>query len=104
MKGDKIMKILKYKGIVFDDWAEDQEEGKIVGYWAEICQECVEKYKDLISDDIDDGGTARGCCSIKGCSNTGEDEDRMHYYIDFKIEFVTFEEVGEDDDYDEQYI
>ena len=94
------MKVLKYKGIVFDDFDEN-DDGT---YWAEICQECVEKYWDKVKDDIDEGGTARGCCSIKGCCNTGEREDKMHYYIDFKPDFVIFEEVTEDDIYDEQYI
>ena len=95
-----MMKVLKYKGILFDDY-EQNEDGN---YWAEICQECVEKYWDLINDVIDDGGTARCCCSVKGCFNDGNDEEKMHYYIDFKSEFIRFVEVSEDECYDEQYI
>lgn len=92
-------KVLVYKGIVFDDYAQDEDGA----YWAEICPECVEKYGDLVGDVIDDGGTARGCCSVKGCYNSGE-EEKLHFYIDFKPEFVSFKEVDENDDYDEQYI
>lgn len=93
------MKVLVYKGIVFDEYTQN-EDGT---YWAEICQKCVEKHWDLVSDVIDDGVTARGCCSIKGCFNDGDAEEKMHYYIDFKPEFVSFKEVDENDDYDEQY-
>ena len=94
------MKLLIYKGIVFDDWAEDEDGG----FWAEICQECVEKHYEVIKNEIDEGGTARGCCSVKGCYNSGEDEFKMHYYIDFEPKYVSFKEVGEDESYDEQYI
>lgn len=93
------MRIIKYKGICFDDF-EQNDDGT---HWAEICRECVEKYWELVNDVIDDGGTARGCCSVKGCYNSGNAEEN-HYYIDFKTELVSFEEVGENEDYDEQYI
>lgn len=94
------MKLLNYKGLIFDDF-EQNEDGS---YWAEICEECVEKHWEKIKDDIDDGGTALGCCSLKGCENMGEDEMTSHYYIDFKTEYVSFEEVSDDELYDEQYI
>lgn len=88
------MKLLKYKGIIFDEFVEN-EDGH---YWAEICVECVEKYYDLIIDDIDDGGTARGVCSVKGCWNSGDSCEVMHYYIDFKPEYIEWVEIEEVDD------
>ena len=94
------MKVLIYKGIEFDEFTQN-EDGT---YWAEMCQECVEKYWDKIKDIIDEGGTARGYCSRKGCYNSGEDEEKMHFYIDFKSEYVSFKEVDENECYDEQYI
>lgn len=94
------MKELVYKGIVFDDYAKN-EDGT---YWAEMCVECAEKYRDILTDELDDGGTARGCCSVKGCLNSGDANEKLHFYIDFKPEFVSFREVTENDDYDEQYI
>lgn len=78
---------LEYKGIVFDDWAVDaSSEGQ--GIWAEMCECCAEKYKDLISDELDDAG-AVGVCSVKGCNIVGMDSDNeKHYYIDFKPELI----------------
>lgn len=93
------MKILKYKGIAFDDYAQN-EDGT---FWAEICQECVKKHYDTISAEIDDGGTARCFCSVKGCFNNGENAD-FHFYIDFNNENIVFEEDDESNAYDEQYI
>lgn len=94
------MKILVYKGIEFDDYTKDEDGA----YWAEICQECVEKYWDKVNEDIDDGGTARCFCSRRGCWNSGNDDESMQYYIDFKPEYVSFKEVDENDAYDKQYI
>ena len=81
------MKKLHYKGIVFDDY-EKTEDGE---YWAEICHSCVGKYHNLIKDEIDDGGTARGCCSVFGCENSGDNENVLHFYIDFDGKFVNVE-------------
>lgn len=94
------MQVLEYKGIIFDDFVRDKNGH----YWAEICHKCAEKYGDLIQDEIDDGGTARGCCSVKGCYNDGAGDEIMHYYIDFKEEFIKFNEISEDEIYDDQYI
>lgn len=81
------MKILNYKGIAFDDYALD-ENGH---YWAEMCAKCAEKYRDNITNELDDGNTAYGICSIYGCSNKGENVT-PHYYIDFDDNFISFEE------------
>lgn len=80
------MKLLKYKGILFDDW-EEEPDGSI---WAEICSECAEKYKDVLTNELDNGGTACGSCSVYECENTGEDSESLHYYIDFDITQVEF--------------
>lgn len=66
------MKHLKYKRIVFDDWGKDIDNH----YWAEMCQNCAEKYKDIISNELDDGNIALGICSVLGCSNPSK------YYFD----------------------
>lgn len=72
------MQNLIYKGIVFDEYAQDPD-GAI---WAEVCSACADRYKELICDEIDEGDTACGCCSVKGCKNNGN-HDGKHYYIDF---------------------
>lgn len=80
--------ILKYKGIAFDDYVYNED-----GYcWAEMCQECAERFGALVSEELDDGGTACGCCSVKGCDRAGNDFEKKHYYIDFDIDYISFEE------------
>ena len=80
--------ILKYKGILFDEFTTDAD-GHV---WAEICESCAEKYKKKIKKEIDDGEVACGCCSVKGCSHTGNDSNKKHFYIDFassQIRYIT---------------
>ena len=79
---------LVYKGIVFDDYTQN-EDGT---YWAEVCEECAKKFHSLLDVELDEGGTACGCCSVNGCTNSGESDSVLHYYIDFKNEEVTFRE------------
>lgn len=74
---------IEYKGIVFDEWTADEN-----GIWGEMCQCCTEKYKELLSDELDDGG-GMGACSVKGCGVVGADTDyEHHYYVDFKPELI----------------
>jgi hypothetical protein len=82
------MKVLEYKEIVFDDFEQD-ENGN---YWAEICQECAQKYQEKIATEIDDGGTARGICGVAGCCNDGNDAP-LHFYIDFPKGQANFAEI-----------
>lgn len=82
------MRILRYKGIAFDEWTKDE-----FGVWAEICQECAEKHWDSIKDVIDEGTSAIGCCSVAGCSNKGNDDEKKHFYIDFDTKFVSYEQI-----------
>lgn len=75
---------IEYKGILFDNWTVDEETG---GIWGEMCQGCADKYKDVLSEDLSDGGV--GACSVKGCDVVGADSDNeRHYYVDFKPEFI----------------
>ena len=84
-----MVKLLSYKGILFDDYAEN-EDGT---FWAEMCHEHASKFADKIANELDDGGTARGICSVCGCCNSGDDEV-LHYYIDFDPKHVEFQEVA----------
>lgn len=75
---------IEYKGIVFDDWAADGN-----GIWANICQGCAEKHKDVLSADELDGCVGGVYCSVCGCCVNGlETENENHYYIDFNPELV----------------
>lgn len=78
------MKKLIYKGIIFDEFVKDPDGG----VWAEMCNDCAQKHGALVADELDDGGTACGCCSVEGCSNNGGDPEKLHYYIDFKLEYL----------------
>ena len=74
------MENLIYEGIVFDEYTQDDG-----GIWAEICEKFAQKNTSTkIANNIDDGGTACGCCSVKGCNNNGSDPNKKHYYIDFR--------------------
>lgn len=67
------------KQIVFDDFCddyEDDEENPFV--WVEMCPHCHRKYRGILGNRCDDGGSAQGTCSVKGCYNTA------NYYVDFK--------------------
>lgn len=75
---------LEYKGIVFDEWTVDSETG---GVWGEMCEYCAEKYKEVLSDELSEGGV--GACSVKGCDVVGDLCDtKTHYYVDFKPELI----------------
>ena len=41
------MKILKYKGIFFDEYTEDE-----LGTWAEMCDKHVEQYRDILKNEL----------------------------------------------------
>lgn len=48
------------KQIVFDDFVEeyDEEFKKDRPYWAEMCPHCHRKYRGILGNRFDDGGTA----------------------------------------------
>ena len=58
--------VLEYKGILFDNWTVDEENK---GIWAEMCQGCADKYKDLLADELSDGGM--GACGLGQTSFCG---------------------------------
>ena len=61
--------------IVFDDFVDSiRDHGS---YWGELCPHCHNKYKDILGQRVDDGGTACGTCSVEGCDNEAD------YYVDF---------------------
>lgn len=66
--------------IVFDDFVNNTAEYN--SYWAEMCPCCHNKYKSILGDRVDDGGTACGICSVKGCDNEAD------YYVDFDMNEV----------------
>ncbi len=74
------MKNMIYKEIVFDDYVDNTTEYD--SYWVEMCSNCRNKYKDVLGNRVDDGGTACGTCSVKGCEN------EANYYVDFDMNEV----------------
>ena len=76
------MKQLLYKGIVFDDWGTDSDGHR----WTEICPQCIKKYQEIITNELDDSHNALGICSVLGCDNSAD------CYFDCNDEFVSLGE------------
>lgn len=73
-------KMLKYKGILFDDYATDE-----YGTWSSMCKKCQEKYKNILSNKEIDNGSGGGVCGVCGCvESEWENDDVEVEYIDFK--------------------
>ena len=70
--------------IIFDDFADNTEEFE--SFWVEMCPSCYDKYKGILGNRADDGGTACATCSVKGCENEAD------YYVDFAANEVQFVE------------
>ena len=51
-----------------------------------MCPHCHNKYRSILGNRADDGGTAQGTCSVKGCENKAD------YYVDFDKNEVEFGE------------
>lgn len=79
---DMIYTSKRGKQIVFDDFEDNTEEYD--SYWVEMCPHCHNKYRGILGNRADDGGTACGTCSVKGCENEAD------YYVDFNMNEVTF--------------
>ena len=79
---DMIYTSKRGKQIVFDDFEDNTEEYD--SYWVEMCPHCHNKYRGILGNRADDGGTACGTCSAKGCENDAD------YYVDFNMNEVTF--------------
>lgn len=79
--------------IVFDEWEEFTENGRVVYYWGSICGRCIEKFgKYNLRNHLSDSSGA--CCSVCGCDtpsymDSGNDNDGM-MYIDFQPKDVIF--------------
>lgn len=72
-KGNETMKHLNFKGLIFDEFVEDEEFSNI---WVTMCQSCAQRFaKKLGSDRMDCGS---GCCSVCGCYDMDGD-----LYVDF---------------------
>ncbi len=71
-------KMLKYKGIVFDDFTQDE-----YGTWATMCEKCADKYESVLPFQkvSFDGG---GVCGVCGCSESDELSEIEIGYIDFE--------------------
>lgn len=70
------------KTIEFDDFCDNTEEYQ--SYWVEMCPRCHNKYRGILGKRCDDGMTAQGICSVKGCERDAD------YYVDFSMEEVGF--------------
>lgn len=82
MMADMLYSSKRGKIIVFDDYVDNTEEFN--SYWVEMCPRCHNKYKGILGMRADDGGTARGTCSVKGCDN------EANYYVDFDKKEIKF--------------
>lgn len=71
------------KQIVFDDYS-DSSLNDTGTYWAEMCPHCHNKYRGILGNRCDEGGTACGTCSVSGCENDAD------YYVDFDKDEVSF--------------
>lgn len=71
--------------IIFDDYERGGDNPDNKGVWVEMCPRCREKYASIIGFRADDGGSAQGFCSVHGCRK------EAHYYVDFSIDEVAFE-------------
>lgn len=71
------------KQIVFDDFCDDYEDDEEIPFvWVEMCPRCHNKYRGILGNRCDDGGSAQATCSVKGCNNTA------NYYVDFNSKEV----------------
>ena len=87
------MRILKYKGICFDDFTKDDTSSM----WSQICCGCLQKYSDKLPTALLDE-CGEGICGVRGCLSDA------HYYIDFPAAsyyFADTEANDIDDDEDE---
>lgn len=80
--------LLKYKGVLFDDWVDTEIKKGTRQMWSEMCQTHVEEYCNILGNKIDYEGSACGSCGVCGCSAVGDDESVCMYYVDFNIDEV----------------
>jgi len=81
-------KVLKYKGIEFDDYVIDE-----YGMWSTICEICQGRYYNRILKDCKLQDEGIGYCGIKGCTNSSEAKVGIGVnYINFDINEVEITE------------
>ena len=71
--------MLKYKGIVFDDYTYNDEDWVKEGgpiAWAYMCRECANRLSEDDKRSLDDAVPDGATCGVKGCENEAE------YYFD----------------------
>ena len=83
MKNYLVVNFKNGQKIVFDEYADDREEDiEYQTFSVRICEDHLNKCRNLLEEvgcTIDDNGS--GCCSVKGCSATWEDEDTEVFYV-----------------------
>lgn len=83
---DNIAQLLQFtsprgKTITFDTFEDETKEYGT--YWVDMCPTCHNKYRNILKNRFDDGGSGKASCSVKGCSNTN-----ASYYVDFNKDEV----------------
>lgn len=78
------MKVMVYKNIVFDDFVDNTKEYN--SYYVGMCPHCYNKYKNILGNRVDEGGSPWGTCYVNGCWNEAD------YYVDFDMNEVGFDE------------
>lgn len=74
------------KHIAFDDWENaytwDDDMNDVPLVWTRMCASCHKKYRGILGNRCDCGGSGSGACSVKGCEQMAE------YYVDFSVDEV----------------
>lgn len=85
--------------LAFDDYETEGMDRA----WAEICSECLDRYKKRFGLMAGDPGDAIGCCSVYGCTNeatTYVDFEELVGFCDKpKVQFVTKDSVPAPEDH-----
>jgi len=91
--------LLKYKGILFDEWQDTVEDG-VRRIWSEMCSMHTKQYENILKNELDYAG-AVGCCSVYECGDIpaadNKDDEIGNAYIDFDIALVEFIEIENED-------
>jgi len=69
------IKKYQYNGVMFDDFLENYEDGRVIGIWTQVCQQCVNARN--IPTAVLDIGIGSGICGVEGCENESD------HHLDF---------------------
>lgn len=81
------MKYLNFKGLIFDDFTEDEN------IWVTVCPSCAKRHSVKLGNRVDEFGS--GCCSVCGC-----DDMDGEFYVDFdphEVEILDFDLIPAED-------